>query len=152
MATTAELKGNWDKLKGQVRERWSAVTESDFARVHGNTDQLIGMIEQKTGAVRREIEQFVNGALKSGESTAQNAAETVREYANKATEVVKDQYGRVNKQLESGMEDAQDMIRTSPGTSVGVAFGAGIVVGCLVGILLWPERKSSWYQGLGSRW
>jgi len=145
MATTAELKGNWDKLKGQVRERWSAVSESDFARVHGNTDQLIGMIEQKTGTARREIEQFLDGVLKSGESKVQNAAETVREYANKATEVVKDQYGRVNKQLESGMEDAQDMIRTSPGTSVGVAFGAGIVVGCLFGILLRPERKSSWY-------
>ena len=145
MATTTELKGNWDKLKAQVRERWSAINENDFARVHGNTDQLIGMIEQKTGTARREIEQFLDGALKNGESTVQNAAETVREYAYKATEVVKDQYGRVNKQLETGFEEAQDVIRTRPGMSVGVAFGAGIAVGCLVSILLQSERKS-WYQ------
>ena len=145
MATTAELKGNWDKLKGQIRERWSTVSESDFTRVQGNPDQLIGMIEQKTGTARREIEQFLDGAQKSCESTVQNAAETVREYANKATEVVKDQYGRVNKQLETGLEDAQAVIRTSPGTSVGVALGAGFVVGCLFSLLLRPEQKS-WYQ------
>ena len=39
-----------------------------------------------------------------------NAAESVRDYANRATEVVKDQYGRMNKQVESGLEEAQDVI------------------------------------------
>lgn len=145
MATTTELKGQWDKVQKQVRERWNVVSESDFTRVQGNRDQLIGMIEQKTGTARREIEQFLDGALKNGESKVQNAAETVSEYANKATEVVKEQYGRVNKQLEAGMEDAQDVIRNRPGMSVGVAFFAGIATGCLLSSLLRPEPKS-WYQ------
>ena len=140
MPTTAEIKGSWDRLKGQVRERWGQITDNDFTRVQGNTDQLIGMIEQKTGAARREVEQFLDGALKDGESIVTNAAETVREYANRATEVAKDQYDRVNKQVEAGLEEAQETIRTRPGMSVGVAFGVGVVTGALLSILLRSDR------------
>jgi len=141
MLTKTELKGQWDQVKGQVRERWGEITDNDFSSVQGSKDQLIGLIEQKTGTARREIEAFFDQALKSGESLVQNAAETVREYATKATDVVRDQYDRVNMQVESGLEDAQDAIRTRPGMSVGVAFGVGIVAGALVSILLRSDRR-----------
>jgi len=141
MLTKTELKGQWEQVKGQVRERWGEITDNDFSSVQGSKDQLIGLIEQKTGTARREIEAFFDQALKSGESLVQNAAETVREYATKATDVVRDQYDRVNMQVESGLEDAQDAIRTRPGMSVGVAFGVGIVAGALVSILLRSDRR-----------
>ena len=128
-------------FRSQIRERWGEITDNDFSRVQGNTDQLIGLIEQKTGTARREIEAFLNQTLKGGESMVQNATETVREYATKATDVVRDQYDRVNKQVESGLEEAQDVIRTRPGMSVGVAFGVGILAGALVSILLRSDRR-----------
>ncbi len=141
MSTKTEVMGKWNQLKGQVRERWGQISDNDFSRVQGNTDQLIGMIEEKTGTARREIEAFINKTMQSGESMVESASETVRDYANRASDAMKDQYGKVNRQLEAGVEDAQELIRTRPGMSVGVAFGVGILAGALVSALLCADRR-----------
>ena len=85
--------------------------------------------------------QWDHRAMQNGESLVQNAAESVREYAHRATDAVQDGYDRVNKQVEAGFEDAQEVIRTRPGMSVGVAFGIGIVTGAVVGIMLTSQRR-----------
>lgn len=68
MATTTELKGNFNNVKERVREGWSVISESVFPRIYRNTDQLIGMIEQETGTARREIEELPDVAPKNGAS------------------------------------------------------------------------------------
>ena len=84
-------------------------------QVSGKTDQLIRLIEAKTGTTRREIEEVLDNTMKSGESIVQFAAETVRNYATHASDVVKGRYDRMNTQVEAGFVDAQEAIRSRPG-------------------------------------
>ncbi len=140
MVTRSELKGKWNQIKGSIREKWGDFTDNDFSKVEGNTDQLVGMIQEKTGAARREIEEFLDEVISNGETIVQNVTETARKYANQASEVVRDQYDRVGRNLESGYEDARDMVRARPAESVGVAFAAGLVAGTIISLLLRPGR------------
>jgi ElaB/YqjD/DUF883 family membrane-anchored ribosome-binding protein len=86
------------------------------------------------------VEQFLDNVQKAGRVDGGKTPLKCRDYGNRATEVVKDQYGRMNKQVESGLEEAQEVIRNRPGMSVGVAFGAGIVAGAVLGLLLRSDR------------
>ena len=62
----ADLKteGRFDRIRGRVRETWGEVTDDDFDRARGNTENLIGRIKEKTGDtmenIRRRLEEFMD--------------------------------------------------------------------------------------------
>lgn len=47
MLTREELQGHWNQVKGQIQERWGEITNDELREVEGNTDQLVGLIQQK---------------------------------------------------------------------------------------------------------
>jgi len=55
-----ELKGKWTQLMGQARERWGELTDDDVARVEGDREQLIGLIQERYGKARAEAEREVD--------------------------------------------------------------------------------------------
>jgi len=143
MITRQELEGKWNEVKGRIQEKWGALTDDELQRVRGNANALVGVIEQKTGASRRVIEEFLDEAIAGGASAVTGAMESAREFAGKATEFagkasdkVREQYDEVAESVRAGYEEAEDMVRRKPVESVAVAFGAGIVTGVLVGLLL----------------
>ena len=59
-ATQQKWEGRWDQLKGRVKKLWGAITDDDLKQVEGNYDRMIGMLEEKTGKAREEIERQLN--------------------------------------------------------------------------------------------
>ena len=47
-----ELQGQWNELRGKVKEKWGHLTDDDLEVQGGNFDQLIGRIQKKTGEGR----------------------------------------------------------------------------------------------------
>jgi uncharacterized protein YjbJ (UPF0337 family) len=52
---TLEIKGNWNELKGKLKEKYAVLTDNDLAFEEGKEDQLVGQIQQKTGKTRDEV-------------------------------------------------------------------------------------------------
>jgi len=53
----ATIKGNWNQLKGKVKEAWGDLTDDELTRVEGKRDQLLGLIQKKYGATKEEVEK-----------------------------------------------------------------------------------------------
>ncbi len=140
MVTRQELEGSWNSVKGQLQEKWGQLTDDDLQRAKGDANQLIGMIQQKTGETRRAVEDFLNSAMKNGSSAIQQAAETAKSYAGQARQVASERYEQAIESVNSGVEEAQRMVRRSPMESVAVAFGAGMVAGVITGLILKSSR------------
>src|SRR6478672_5641310 len=88
MVNQQTLQGNWSEIKGKLRNKWGQLTNDDLQSAHGNIDQLVGLIQRKTGEARGSIEKFLEDATSGGSSAFSQAADTAREYAHQAMEQV----------------------------------------------------------------
>src|SRR5437763_16700759 len=90
-----ELQGQWNTLRGKVKEKWGQLTDDDLQIHGGNVDQLVGRIQQKTGEGREAIERFLGELTSRGSSTVAPAAESVGNFAHPAGDRLRDQYGYI---------------------------------------------------------
>ncbi len=111
-----------------------------MSRAHGDIQQLIGIVEQRTGQARAEVEQFVRQSMESAGSMAKRVADTSSQYAHDAADRVRAGYSRVSDSAQQGYVQARQAVRRSPVESVAIAFGVGILTGIVVSLSM---RSSS---------
>jgi uncharacterized protein YjbJ (UPF0337 family) len=46
------LEGKWRRLKGDVRAKWGKFTDDELEELHGDTEKLIGKLQEKYGMAR----------------------------------------------------------------------------------------------------
>jgi len=130
------LEGNWNEIKGKLQEKWGQLTQDDLQRARGNIDQLVGVIQRKTGEARERIETFLNDATADGAGAVGKVAEAVRGYASQAAESVQDVTSQAGDYVRGGYVQTERMIQQRPMESMAVGFGAGIITGVVIGLML----------------
>ena len=137
MVDRQQIKGHWNEVKGRLKEHWGELTDDDLQRVEGSTDQLVGVVQQKTGATKNEIERFIDSILGSS-NLREQAAETVQQYADAAQAAAADaaayareNYRRLASQTGDYSQRVAETVRTRPGESLAIAFGLGLATGAL---------------------
>jgi uncharacterized protein YjbJ (UPF0337 family) len=55
-----QLKGKWKQMKGSVKVRWGKLTDDDLDVIDGQSDQLIGKIQERYGLAREAAQRQVN--------------------------------------------------------------------------------------------
>jgi uncharacterized protein YjbJ (UPF0337 family) len=135
MSTQEKMMGNWNQLKGKVKQKWGQLTDDELNEVEGNIDQLVGLVQQKTGEARQQIERTISKFSDDAGGAFTQATETARQYMDQATEGIRGAADQIRERGMDGYEEAQRMVRQRPAESVAVAFGAGLVVGLIVGLI-----------------
>lgn len=137
MSNREELQGHWNQVKGRLKEHWGQLTEDDLQRARGSADQLVGVVQEKTGAARAEVEKFLDHVL--NESLADQASQKFNEFSDAAGQMATEAsaYARERaRQLASQSSDystrVNETVRTRPLESLAIAFGVGILAGAMV--------------------
>jgi len=121
------------------------LTEDDLSKVDGNIQQLVGLIQRKTGETREKVESYldeltngssVGNAVKAVKETTGKAVESAKAYAAQASETVQETAGHAAEQLRAGYAEAEQLVRRRPVESLAVCFGAGLITGVVVGLVL----------------
>jgi len=147
MVNEQTLQGNWNEIKGKLRTKWGQLTNDDVSTFGGSIDQLVGLIQRKTGETRGSVEKYleevsshgaagISGAAESAKQYAQQATDKAREYATQATETFQERSKQAADSLRHGYEEAEQMVRQRPAESMAVCFGTGVFVGVLLGLVM----------------
>jgi len=54
------IEGNWIELKGKIKHAYGSILEDTDLKIEGNLEQIIGIIQKKTGEAKEQIEQNIN--------------------------------------------------------------------------------------------
>jgi uncharacterized protein YjbJ (UPF0337 family) len=146
MVNQQVLEGHWNEIKGKLRSHWAALSDDDLEQVGGRVDQLVGVIQRKTGEGRDVIENYLEEIIAESGGTEQ-MAQSAREYTRHAAETVqrtarevgdRAQYAarQVRDSMSDGYAEAEHLVRQRPVESLAVCFGVGLIAGVMVGLML----------------
>ena len=54
------LKGEWNQLKGSVKQKWADLTDDDLTHIEGSRDKLVGRLQERSGRTKEEVELEVD--------------------------------------------------------------------------------------------
>jgi uncharacterized protein YjbJ (UPF0337 family) len=57
---TTEIKGNWNELKGKLKQKYATLTDDDLMFAEGKEDEMYGRLQQKLGKTKEEFHQILS--------------------------------------------------------------------------------------------
>lgn len=55
-----KLKGNWNQVKGKLKQEYGDLSDEDLTYEEGKEDELLGKIQEKTGKTKSEVKDFID--------------------------------------------------------------------------------------------
>ncbi|HVM74337.1 MAG TPA: CsbD family protein [Candidatus Saccharimonadales bacterium] len=69
-----QVQGRWKQYEGQLKEKWGKLTDDDLHQIAGKRDQLIGIIQERYGIAKEEVERQIEDFMESLHATSSTTA------------------------------------------------------------------------------
>lgn len=60
MPNSKEIEGNWNELKGKIKQKYADLTDDDLLYEEGKEDEMWGKLQQKLGKTEKEIKSLLD--------------------------------------------------------------------------------------------
>jgi uncharacterized protein YjbJ (UPF0337 family) len=59
MSTKLEIKGNWNEIKGKLKQKYGQLTDDDLTFAQGKDDELLGRLQKRLGQSKEDIRKTI---------------------------------------------------------------------------------------------
>ncbi len=56
-----KLKGNWNQIKGKLKQQYGDLTDDDLTYTEGKEDEMYGRLQEKLGKSKDEVKHMIDG-------------------------------------------------------------------------------------------
>lgn len=53
------LRGNWNEIKGKLKQKYANLTDDDLRFIEGKEEELLGLLQQRTVQTREQLRQEI---------------------------------------------------------------------------------------------
>jgi uncharacterized protein YjbJ (UPF0337 family) len=57
------LKGQWNIVKGKIKQQYAELTDDDLVYEEGKDDELLGRLQTKLGKTKDEVREYIDKLL-----------------------------------------------------------------------------------------
>jgi uncharacterized protein YjbJ (UPF0337 family) len=54
-----QIKGNWNEIKGKLKQKFADLTDDDLTFAEGKEDEMLGRLQQRLGKSEEEIRRVI---------------------------------------------------------------------------------------------
>lgn len=54
-----KLKGNWNEVKGKIKQQYADFTDDDLLYEEGKDEELLGRIQKKIGQSKEKVKEWI---------------------------------------------------------------------------------------------
>lgn len=139
-----QIEGNWRQLSGKVKERWGKLTDDRITQIGGQSDQLVGKIQQASGIgvaeAQRQVQDWVStldGNRREDDSMGGGGyrSDFMRMYGHRSDSAANNARGWADEArhgMERGAAAMSTRVQERPIAALAVAAGIGVVLGALL--------------------
>ncbi|MGC1480041.1 MAG: CsbD family protein [Chthoniobacterales bacterium] len=55
-----KIKGNWNEIKGKLKQSYGELTDDDLAFAEGKEEELVGRLQKKLGKSKDEVRAMIS--------------------------------------------------------------------------------------------
>lgn len=136
MVNQTVLKENWNDIKASLKSNWQQLTDRDLQSFKGSADQLVQMIQSRTGQAKNMIENQLEEMIAQGRDIRHHAGQLFSSAASQAGEICNEGYDVAAEKLAGGYRQASKYAKQNPGAAVAILFGSGLLAGLGVAMLM----------------
>lgn len=74
------MRGNWNELKGKIKEEWGRLTDDDLTEINGKREQLLGKLQKKYGYAKERAEQELKNWEKKCDACEKDASQGYKKF------------------------------------------------------------------------
>lgn len=54
------FKGNWEQIKGKLKQKWGELTDDELLQIEGNSQRIFGILEERYGLAKDDAKKAID--------------------------------------------------------------------------------------------
>ena len=76
------IKGKWKEIKGEIKTLWGKLTDDELDKTSGNLESIAGIIQQRYGSKKEEIQDKLHGIVFKFSNKTANVKKSIKDLSD----------------------------------------------------------------------